>query len=303
MITSSLPRDNGEAWSYEAAFSRNLGLIDEREQDRLRHARVAIAGQGGVGGVHLVTLARMGIGRFTIADPDTFETANTNRQFGALRSAVGGNKAEVMAGLARDVNPELEIHVMPVAVEAHNQDDFLRGADVLVDGLDAFELPARRRLFTRAAELGIPTITAGPIGFSTAWLVFDPDGMTFDEYFDFHGDMDPDEMFAAFVAGLVPEATQRDYLDPDYVDVEARTGPSVAASCQLAAGVVGGEVAKLLLGRGEVRPVPCYSQFDPFVGRLVRGRLANGNRGPLQRVKRKLILNHLRRLREGRLSD
>ncbi len=38
---------------------------------------------GGVGGVHLMTLARLGIGKFTIADPDTFELANFNRQYGA----------------------------------------------------------------------------------------------------------------------------------------------------------------------------------------------------------------------------
>src|SRR5271165_2808853 len=67
------------AWSYDEAFVRNRGLISSEEQRRLRDCRVAIAGMGGVGGVHLATLARLGVGHFTIADPDEFEIANFNR--------------------------------------------------------------------------------------------------------------------------------------------------------------------------------------------------------------------------------
>lgn len=78
------------SWSYSEAFSRNLGLISPSEQEKLRQSRVAVLGLGGVGGVNLVTLARLGIGRFTIADPDTFELANFNRQYGAMVSTILG---------------------------------------------------------------------------------------------------------------------------------------------------------------------------------------------------------------------
>ena len=54
-------------WSYEEAFSRNLGIFTKEEQETLRNSRVAIIGMGGVGGVHLMTLTRLGIGKFTIA--------------------------------------------------------------------------------------------------------------------------------------------------------------------------------------------------------------------------------------------
>lgn len=83
-------------WSYDEAFCRNLGLISPTEQQRLRNSRVAIAGMGGVGGIDMVALARMGIGKFTIADPDVFEIRNSNRQYGAMRSTNGQAKAEVM---------------------------------------------------------------------------------------------------------------------------------------------------------------------------------------------------------------
>ncbi|HSG22550.1 MAG TPA: ThiF family adenylyltransferase, partial [Azonexus sp.] len=67
-------------FNYDEAFSRNIGWVTEAEQQRLRQSRVAIGGLGGVGGVHLLTLARLGIGRFTIADFDVFDVVNFNRQ-------------------------------------------------------------------------------------------------------------------------------------------------------------------------------------------------------------------------------
>jgi len=86
-----------QAFDYNHAFSRNIGWLTEDEQQRLRGARVAIAGLGGVGGFHLLTLARLGVGRFNIADLDRFELANFNRQAGASVSSLGRPKVEVLA--------------------------------------------------------------------------------------------------------------------------------------------------------------------------------------------------------------
>jgi tRNA A37 threonylcarbamoyladenosine dehydratase len=80
-ITANPDAATPPVWDYHEAFSRNIGLFTVEEQEKLRRSRVAIAGMGGVGGVHLVTLARTGIGNFTIADPDRFELANMNRQW------------------------------------------------------------------------------------------------------------------------------------------------------------------------------------------------------------------------------
>src|SRR3989338_5855707 len=84
------------AFNYHEAFSRNEGLISKEEQEILRNSRIAIPGLGGVGGVHLMTLARMGIGKFHIADSDQFNLANFNRQYGANLSTLGKDKTEVM---------------------------------------------------------------------------------------------------------------------------------------------------------------------------------------------------------------
>jgi len=282
-------------WSYDQAFTRNLGLIQPDEQQRLRDCRVAIAGMGGVGGVDLVALARLGVGKFTIADPDTFDVVNTNRQYGAASSTIGLSKADVMAKLVRDINPTVEVTVFTDPIGPENASAFLRDANVLVDGIDAFEIGVRRLLFRQAAQRGIYAVSAGPFGFSTVWAVFDPHGMSFDRYFDFRDDMDQIDQFAAFVVGMAPKATHRGYIDLSNIDFRKRCGPSAGLACHLSSGVTAAEVLKILLRRGPLRPVPYYHQFDAYLGKCADGRLPFGNRGPLQRWKRRMLARFLRK--------
>ena len=286
-------------WSYEEAFSRNLGLINPEEQQRLRNSRVAIAGMGGVGGIHLVTLARLGIGKFAIADGDRFEVANVNRQSGATTRGFGRLKAEVMAEEARSINPQVDLRVLGESITAENADQFLAGVDLLVDAIDFFAFDARRMLYAAARERGIWVVTAGPIGFSTAWLVFDPDGMSFDAYFDLRDGMAPVDQFAAFFMGLTPRGTHFPYFDLSCVDGRTARGPSVGLACQLCSGVVGAEAVKVLLDRKPLWPAPHYAQFDAYRWLLRRGRLRWGNRGPVQRVKRALFRRRMLQLGYG----
>lgn len=282
------------SFDYTTAFSRNLGLIAPHEQEKLRASRVAVLGLGGVGGIDLVTLARLGIGKFTIADPDVFELPNFNRQYGAMCSTLGRSKAEVMREMVLDINPTAEVQIFQAPIGLDNMDAFLEGADVLVDGIDAFEIAVRRLVYRNAREMGIYALGAGPVGFSTVWVIFAPDGIEFDAYFDLHDAMDPVEQFAAYVVGMAPKALQRHYLDLTYVDVRNQRGPSLACACQLAAGVVGAEVVKILLQRGRIYSAPYYHQFDPYLGKYVRRRLRFGNRHPLQRLKRHWLVSRLR---------
>ncbi len=282
-------------WSYEEAFARHRGLISAEEQERLRDSRVAVVGMGGVGGVDLVTLARLGVGRFTIADPDTFEVSNTNRQYGAASSTLGRSKAEVMAEIVKDINPDADIRVFRDPIGPENADAFLEDADVFVDGIDAFEIDVRRLLFARAAKQGICGLGAGPVGFSTVWVIFSPEGMTFDRYFNLSDELDSVQKFSFYIVGMAPKATHRHYIDMSQIDFSQRAGPSAGLACQLAGGVVAVEVLKILLGRGPLYPAPYYHQFDAYLGRFIRKRLRGGNRHPLQRMKCRLLTNFLRK--------
>jgi molybdopterin/thiamine biosynthesis adenylyltransferase len=287
------PGPGAGTFSYHEAFARHRGLISPEEQDRLRCARVAIVGMGGVGGVHLVTLARLGVGAFHVVDPDRFELANFNRQFGATTRGLGRGKAEVMAEEARAINPELDVRVFAEALTPANVAAVLDGVDVLIDGIDFFALDARRLAFREARRRGIWAVTAGPIGFSAAWLAFSPTGMSFDDYFDLHDTMDRLDQVIAFLAGLTPKATHFPYMDLSHADPKTGRGPSAGLACHLCSGVAAAEVVKILLGRGPIRPAPWYFQFDAYRQRLCKGRLPWGNRSPWQRFKRRMIRGRL----------
>lgn len=273
---------------FEQAFSRNIGWVTEWEQQILRTKKVAIAGMGGVGGAHLLALVRLGIGSFHIADFDTFELPNFNRQVGATVSTIGQPKVGVLAQMARDINPELDLTLFPVGINQDNIDAFLKGVDLFVDGFDFFVLDMRAQVFARCAELGIPAITAAPIGMGAAYLVFMPGHMTFEEYFHLEG-LPIERQYVNFLVGLAPKGFHRPYLvDPSRVDLAAHRGPSSSIACQLCAGVTGAEALKILIGRGPIRAAPRYHQFDAYRGKWHLGWLPAGNRHPIQRIKCKM---------------
>ncbi len=137
-------------FSHHEAFERNIGLISEQELAQLAHKLVVIPGCGGVGGVHAQTLARLGVGKFRLADPDAFALANFNRQIGATMQTLGENKAEVTARMIRTINPQADVMIFEGGVTKENTSDFIEGADLLVDGIDFFALPIRRGLFSEA---------------------------------------------------------------------------------------------------------------------------------------------------------
>lgn len=278
------PRD-GAGFDYGVAFGRNIGWITEWEQQAFRKKTVAIAGMGGVGGQHALTLTRLGIGGLHIADLDRFDLANMNRQAGAFISTINLEKTAVMAQMTRDINPELRLKIFDHGVNDQNLDEFLSGVDLFVDGFDFFVIDIRRKVFKRCAELGIPAITAAPIGFGAGYLIFMPGGMSFEDYFRLEG-LSEQQQHVNFALGLTPKGLHRRYLvDPSRVDLTGRRGPSTTAAIQLCAGVVGVEAVKILLGRGKVHAAPAYHQFDPYRERFVRGYLRHGNAGPLQRLK------------------
>jgi molybdopterin/thiamine biosynthesis adenylyltransferase len=284
---------------YELAFQRNLGLITDREQDHLRKACVAVAGVGGVGGLHLLALARMGVGRFHIADFDTFEISNFNRQFGATTDTVGCPKIEVMAGMVRSINPGAELRVFREGVQPENIEQFLDGVHVVIDGLDFFAFDHRRLMFKTARRLGLPVLTSGPVGFGSTLQIFTPDGMSFDDYFGFRDGMTEFEKFVAFATGLAPAVLHRSYMDLSKVKLDAARAPVVAASCILSSAFVATETVNILLRRRPIKAVPHYFQFDMYLQKYKKGYLMFGARNPMQYVKRWVLSRTMKPFFEG----
>lgn len=290
---------NAEAFQYLEAFSRNIGWLTPDEQNLLRHRRVAIAGAGGVGGSHLLTLTRLGIGAFNIADFDTFELANFNRQAGADMTSLGREKISVMAEKALSINPTLNLRIYTQGVTEDNIDEFLSGVDIYVDSLDFFALDIRSIIFAECYRRGIPAITAAPLGFSTAVLCFLPGETSFEDYFQLNGHSQEEKAIRFFV-GLAPRATQSKYLVyPQSLNLAEKRGPSTGAACEICAGVTAAQATKILLRRGKVMRAPEGFQYDAYTDRLVRTWIPGGNKHPLQRLKIHLVRNKLKSAKPG----
>jgi molybdopterin/thiamine biosynthesis adenylyltransferase len=271
-------------FDYETAFSRNIGWVTQAEQARLRRARVAIAGMGGVGGSHLLTLARLGVGGFTLADFDHFALENFNRQAGANLHTVDQPKLDSLVKMALSINPELDIKRFPEGVDPLQAEAFLEGNDLYLDGLDFFAMPARRAVFAACQRLAIPAVTAAPLGMGSALLNFLPGRMSFEAYFQMEGAGEY-QQYLRFLVGLAPARLHAGYLVlPDRIDLLAKKGPSTAMGCELCAGIAATQALKLLLGRGDVLAAPWGLQFDAYRNRLRRTWRPGGNRHPLQRL-------------------
>lgn len=267
-------------FDYSQAFSRNTGWVTPDEQQALRSKRIAIGGMGGVGGSHLLTLTRLGIGNFHIADFDHFELANFNRQAGANISNLNRDKVDAMAEAALDINPQLNITRFPDGVLPENINEFMTGVDLYVDGLDFFAVSARRMVFEACAQKKIPAITAAPLGMGAALLNFLPGKMTFEEYFRLEG-LPESEQLLNFLIGLSPAMLQRTYLaDPSTVNLDQHRGPSTPMACELCAGLAATEALKILLNRGKIRCAPHGLQFDAYRNKLARTWRPGGVRHP-----------------------
>jgi len=272
-----------KTFNYETAFSRNIGWVTEHEQSILRNKRVAIGGLGGVGGSHLIVLSRLGIGKFNISDLDQFDLANFNRQYGANTDTLGKPKVDVMKETILGINPELELNLFEEGINLNNLDDFLKDVDIYVDSLDLFALEIRRAVFARGYELGIPTITAAPMGMGTAFLVFMPGKMSFEEYFCLDG-YDFEDQIIKFVIGVSPSVQQRKYLvDRSSVNFLKKKVPSTAMGIEIAAGVACSNVLKILLKRGLVISAPHGLHFDAYQNKTIKTWRPWGNKHPLQR--------------------
>ncbi len=273
------------AFSYDDAFSRNIGWVTEQEQHSLSQKRVAVAGAGGVGSAHMLALARMGIQHFHISDFDEYDVHNFNRQFGAFMSTVGKPKMQTMSTMLNDINPNAAVVEFEGGIGERNVDEFLDGVDIYVDSLDFFALAARKLVFKRCYEKDIPVVTAAPLGMGCALLCFLPGKMSFEEYFRFEDKQTEEEQLIQFLIGLSPAMLQRNYLvDESRVSFRQKKGPSTVMAVNLCAGMAETYVLKILLNRGDVLCAPNGLHFDAYRNKLAKTWRPMGNRGLMPRV-------------------
>ena len=144
-------------------YSRQIVLpgIGYAGQLKLRNSRVCVVGLGGLGSPAALQLAAMGVGFLRLVDRDVVELSNLQRQHLYSVNFVGYPKVEVAAKRLRELNPNIEIEPLPLALNVNNAEEIIRDMDVVVDGLDL--MTPRYALNRACLKLGVPYIFGAAI--------------------------------------------------------------------------------------------------------------------------------------------
>ncbi len=139
-------------------YSRTALVLGSEGMEKLRRARVAVFGLGGVGGYAVEALARAGIGQLDLIDDDTLSLTNINRQLLALHSTVGQNKVDAAARRVLDIDPTIQVRTHQTFYLPETADQFnFTQYDYVLDAIDT--VTGKLALIAQAKAAGTPIIS------------------------------------------------------------------------------------------------------------------------------------------------
>ncbi len=252
-------------------YTRNWAFISPELQERLANTTLLTAGTG-LGSVIAVLAARTGVQRFILADGDTVEESNLNRQ-AFTRAHLGQNKAEATASIIADIQPNAKIEIVPRYLDAADCAALAPRADIILNTID-LDTPAFLELNRAARTAGKPVL----FPFNPAWagtlLVFVPDGLSLDEFLgmqDFTegqpiGDVAlrlVERIYAQMPGGMPNQlkAIVQDYFDPnsEHFQVAPQLGVTTYLTSALAV-----RALVALVANEPVRTAPHVITADAF---------------------------------------
>lgn len=156
-------------------YVRNTGSISVEEQIALLKAHVVVVGLGGLGGLLTTLLARMGVGRLTLCDFDSFDVTNLNRQILSDMAVLGMSKAQTALACVHEVNPSVNVEIYEKAFDQSSESlTLLKNKTICADCLD--NLKTRMILSQACNAAGIPLVSASIGGFCGQLTVVHPGG-------------------------------------------------------------------------------------------------------------------------------
>ncbi len=238
----------------ETVFSRTEMLLGQEAIKKLKTARVAVFGVGGVGGYVVEALARSGVGVLDLIDKDTVSVSNINRQIIALQSNVGQSKVEVAARRVKDINPDAvvythEVFYLPETAQQFDFSDY----DYVVDAIDT--VSGKLMLTEQAHQANVPIISAMGAGNK-----LDPTAFRVADIYDTKvcplAKVMRRELKKRGIPGLKVVYSEEEAMTPLEVDVDAESGKRSPGSVAFVPSVMGlimaGEVIKdLTIRAGE----------------------------------------------------
>jgi len=144
-------------------YVRQIMLFGEEGQKKLRKAKIFVAGAGGLGSPISTYLAIAGIGKIILADFDSVELSNLNRQFLHHEKDVGREKIKSAEEKLLSLNPEIKIETIRERITEENADSVVPSCDLIIDTLDNFD--TRHVLNRLAVERNIPLVHGAVSGY------------------------------------------------------------------------------------------------------------------------------------------
>ncbi|MDH5540974.1 MAG: HesA/MoeB/ThiF family protein [Rhizobacter sp.] len=157
-------------------YSRHI-LLDEigiEGQERLLASHALVIGAGGLGSPVLLYLGTAGVGRITVADHDTVDLTNLQRQIAHNLSRVGQPKATSAAQTIAAINPEVQVQALQQRAQAEQLEQWVAVADVVIDCSDNFA--TRHAVNAACVQHRKPLVSGAAIGFDGQISVYDSRG-------------------------------------------------------------------------------------------------------------------------------
>ncbi|MAZ48245.1 MAG: hypothetical protein CME65_06760 [Halobacteriovoraceae bacterium] len=192
---------------YLERTKRNHFFIGgERGQKEIQSLKIGVAGLGGMGSNIAEYLARLGVGWLNLADPDTIDVSNINRQVIANSKTVGMSKAQASHDELLRIAPDIDLQVFDQGITQDSVEEFVAGCDFIVDEIDVFPLEAHEILHRECRKQKVPVYSAYVVGLGVHFYKFEGDEFTFEDFISGYNEMDENEKFNLIVESFLGEA-------------------------------------------------------------------------------------------------
>jgi len=266
---------------YKAIFCRNIGFFTESEQDKLQRSVIAIAGMGGVGGLLAERLIRLGVGQLKITDPGAFEESNLNRQFCSSMLNLGQNKAKAVFTQIKDINPQAQIYCSGTGITTENDASlFVSDCDLVIDEMDFGSFRESILLQRAARQRGIHYLFASAIGFGALVVIFDPQGLTLEEYNKLPQNVnlnDTEELRVPLevILPVVPSYATAVTADTIHKIITGeRPAPTTSVGAGLASILAASEAINVILKKRDIAKAPNYTYVDLLDRQFIVGMVS-----------------------------
>lgn len=264
-------------------YWRNLGFWRRSEQQLMRESTIVVAGAGGDGYDLTLAIAMMaGPKEIRIADPETFVAENSNRVAWAHSDTYGRLKVDALQESIAKIRPDTRVVTFPEGVTVDNADQFVAGADLVLDESELRYLHVGTALARSARRHGVPNLLVMNIGFGAIATSFAPNSRyTFERMMGLPADVSLDEAATreADLARCVPYVPPYGDLDTFRATVAGAPLPSVVQGVKAAVSLGATEALLHLTRRdGNRRRTPVFAPYwaytDPMTLRSGRIRFA-----------------------------